>query len=206
MRYTTRAGLVLDIGRIDRRLLDALAVPEPQPPTRPVETWGGLVEQVPVYADPSYRRAIQKWRTTVWRKKLKVISTALSFDLPANNDMAALQAIGLAQNTHADYLRLNVCAADQVSIVDEIYYQSTVTARGIAEAAERFNYTWRDKPLEAWAVGYSPGKRGILAVDYRASMRSGMTWPQFCELTGPEQSAIVAFWNLEDRLSWLVLQ
>jgi hypothetical protein len=206
MEYVTRAGIPISVGRVDRRLLDAIVLPEPQPPVRQVETWGGVTESVPVYTDPAYERAMQGWHSRLWRESLDVIALALSFTIPENNDLAALAAIGLARGTPADYLRLSICAADQIALVAAVYYQSTVTQRGIAEAAQRFNYTWRDKPLEAWTIGYSYGKRGALAVDYRAAVRSGMTWPQFCALPGPEQSTCVAFWMLEDRLNWLLQQ
>jgi hypothetical protein len=171
---------------------------------RNVETCGGVIEQVPVYDDPAYTRALRQWRINVWRDSLSVIAGGLNFDIPEHANLEALKQIGMGNATRADYLRFNVVSSDQEALVEAVYYLSTVTAQGIREAEARFGYTWRDKPLSAWTVGYSYGKRGALAVDYRAAMRSRLPWPEFCALTGPEQSEIVAFWNLEDRLNWLM--
>jgi len=206
MRYVTRAGVVLEIGRVDRRALDALHVPEPTPPTRPVETWGGVVENVPDRQNSAYQQVLYEWRVTVWRTQLRAIAPALTVALDAaqRQHLDALRAIGLGDGTPSDFLRLLVDTPDQAAIVEAVYYQSTVTARGIAEAAERLAYTWRGRPLQTWAVGYTHGQRGALAVDMQAAFRSGLTWTQFCDLDGPTQSAHVAFWNLEDKLNWLV--
>ena len=204
MEYITRDGLRIEVGRVNRRLLDAIAIPEPQPPLRDVETWGGLVERVPVYDDAGYKRQLQQWRTQTWRANLNVITPGLTFTIPDRAELDALQSIGLGTGTPADHLRFRVGAYDQERLVALIYYLSTVTVQGIREAEQRFAYKWRDKPLSAWTVGLSYGQRGPLAVDYRAAIRAGMSWAQFCALSGPEQSELVAFWSLEDRLNWLM--
>ena len=204
MDFITREGLRIKVGRVDRRLLDNIDVPEPAPPLKQVETWGGLVESLPVFDDPAYQRAMQRWRADVWRANLDVIVAALGFVIPKDSGLDALREIGMGNGTQADYLRFNVCAIEQTQLVELVYYNSTVTQRGIVEAEARFGYEWRDKPLSAWAVGYTPGKRGGLAVDYRAAFRSGLTWDEFCAQSGPDQSALVAFWMLEDRLGWLL--
>jgi len=205
MRYVTRDGIVLEIGRVERRRLDAVNLPAPIPPTRNVETWGGLVEQMPVYDDPGYQTALYEWRVNIWREQIGVIAAALDYELTAEkqSELDALRALGIGNGSVADYLRFMVSEVDQAAIVELVLYQSTVTPRGIAEAEQRLDYTWRGKPVGTWAVGYTYGKRGSLGVDMRAALRSGLTWTQFCELPGPEQSALVAFWILEERLSWL---
>jgi hypothetical protein len=164
-----------------------------------------VVEEIPDYKNAEYQQALYNWRVQIWREQLRAIAAAITFSLTseARQKLEALQAIGMGTGTDADFLRFCVCEADQAAIVEAVYYQSTVTQRGIAEAEERLNYTWRDKPLSIWTVGYTYGKRGALAVDMRAAFRSGLTWQQFCALSGQEQSLLVAFWSLEERLNWL---
>ena len=205
VRYTTRDGITLEVGRVERRLLDAVALPPPTPPTRAVEAWGGIVEHVRNYDDPGYRRTLHRWRVTIWRAQLHILAAALTFTLPESSRVAldALRAIGMGDGTDADYLRFCVCEADQDALVELVLYHSTVTTRGVDEAAQRLGYTWRDKPVLTWAVGYTHGQRGQLGVDMRAAVRSHLSWLEFCDLPGPEQSALVAFWMLEERLNWL---
>jgi hypothetical protein len=165
-----------------------------------------VVEQVPVYDEPGYRTALRQWRGAIWRAQLDIIADGLTFTLSdaVQAELAAVRAIGMrCDGTDRDYLRFCVGKADQIALVEAVYYASTVTPQGIAEAAQRLDYTWRGKPVTAWAVGYTHGKRGDLGVDMRAALRSHLTWAQFCALPGPEQSTLVAFWLLEERLSWL---
>jgi hypothetical protein len=171
-----------------------------------VETWGGVKEEVPDFKDASYKRRLHDYRVRLWRERVGVISAGLTFTLPTTtqSQLEAIRAIGLGGGTDADYLRLMIAEYDQARVVEMLFYLSTVTVRGIDEAVERLEYTWRGKPVTAWSIGYTPGKRGALGVDMRTAVRSGLTWNQFCDLSGPEQSQHVAFWMLEDRLGWLV--
>lgn len=205
MEYVTRDGVILTVGRVDRRRLDAAYIPAPVPPTRIVEAWGGIKEELPDWKNRDYQKRLHDWRVTLWRDHLRIIADALAFTLNAEQQvpLEAVRAIGLGDGTNADYLRFCVSEHDQTQIVELLLYLSTVTERGVREATARLDYTWRGKPLDNWNVGYTHGKRGSLAVDMRAAIRSGLTWGQFCELTGPEQSTLVAFWGLEDRLHWL---
>jgi len=204
MQFVTRDGLHIEVGRVRRELLDNLNIPEPVPPLRDVETWGGVVEKVPVLDDLHYLRSLRLWRTRLWKDSFSIIAQALTYTVPEGIDLDGLREIGLGIGAPADYLRYGTCAIEQNQLIELVYYHSTVTQRGISEAEARFGYTWRDQPLSAWSVGYSHGKRGDIAVDFRAALRSGMAWAQFCELTGQKQSEYVAFWNLEDRLVWLL--
>ena len=206
MEYTTRDEIRLEVGRVERRLLDAVHIPEPVPPSRVVETWGGVEEEIPDYKDKTYRRRLHDWHAKVWRARLHTISGALTFELNAEQraELEAIRAIGLGDGTDTDYLRFMLSEYDQSMLVEIILYQSTVTPRGINEAVNRLDYTWRDKPVLVWAASYTPGRRGELGVDMRAAFRSGLTWEHFCAMPGPEQSQHVAFWMLEDKLMWLV--
>ena len=206
MRYTTRDGITLEVGRVDRRRLDALNVPAPTPPVRAVETWGGVVEHVPVEDDPVYQRELYRWQVHTFRAQLRVLATALTVDFTAAQQaqLAALAALEIADGDPvADYMRFMLSPHDQRMIIAEIFYQSTVSVRGISEALQLHNYTWRDRPVFDWPVNYTPGKRCDLGLQMHSALRSNLTWAQFCALSGPEQSELVAFWILEDRLAWL---
>jgi len=206
MEYVTRDGVRIEVGRVLRRFLDAIHIPAPVPPSRVVETWGGLAEDVPDYQDAGYQAQLFEYRLAMWRAHLDIIVDVVNFQLPEAQceRLAALQAIGVGDGTPKSYLRYGLAQDDQNAIVALVLYQSTVTQRGIDEAAARFAYKWRGKPLLTWYVPSSHGERGQLALEWRAAIRSGLTWAQFCTLPGPEQSQHVAFWLLEDKLAYLL--
>ena len=210
MEYITRDGLRIEVGRVNRRLLDAIAIPEPQPPLRDVETWGELVERVPVYDDPGYKMQLFEYRLRLWREQLNVLSAGIALpDAPEIRQQldGLAHVIGDVQhNRKGAFLRYCLSDADRAVIVEQILYQSTVTQRGITEACAFFAYKWRGKPLEAWHTSGSNGERGMLAVEWRAAIRSGLTWERFSSLSGYEQSQHVAFWMLEDKLQALLSQ
>ncbi|MBU1743223.1 MAG: hypothetical protein KKC37_16940, partial [Proteobacteria bacterium] len=127
----------------------------------------------------------------------------------SQNVKRALKSLSFAihfTDEKAAFLGYCLDDVDRAAIVDEILYQSTVTNRGIDEAVRRFAYEWRDKPLSTWSIPTSHGKRGKLAAEWNAAFRSGLTWAQFCGMPGSEQSAVVAFWALEDKLVYLLTQ
>lgn len=209
MHYVTRDGLHIDVGRVRRELLDNLNIAEPVPPLRDVETWGGVIEKVPVLDDARYLAELFDYRLRLWREQLDIIATGLT--LPDSPQIAAqlaelAEVIGPVRTDKAGFLRYCLNDGDRAAIVAEVLYQSTVTQRGIDEAVARFGYKWRGQKLETWHVPVSYGERGKLAVEWKAAIRSLMTWAQFCDLTGPEQSAHVAFWMLEDKLNYLLAQ
>jgi len=204
MEHVTSNGVRVKVGRVPRQLLDNINLPEPAPPTRAVETWGGIAERVPVFDDPDYRRQLSDWRLGLFAQHWNIISAAIEVDAANTAEATALQAAGFGQGRAVDALHYTLAGQDQVAIIAKVFYQSTVTERAILEAEARFAYTWRGKPLSAWSMRYAPGERGQLAVHWRAAFRSRMTWTQFCVLSGQEQSANVAFWSLEDRMNYLL--
>jgi len=95
---------------------------------------------------------------------------------------------------------------DLAAVVELVMYQSTVTERGIAEAAQAFNVTWMEKPVLQWGISGSYGRHGAPFEARKAAQFSQYNWHDFCTLPGPEQSAIVAFYRLSTRLEWLMAQ
>jgi len=207
MRYTTRAGVRLEVGRVDRRRLDEIYIPEPVPPTRTTESWGGVKEEIPDLNAPGYRVQLLDYHLRLARELLDVLAagvTVLDVDV-AQQKVAALETVvGKQPDLNSGFLRYGVTDAERAEIVELVLYQSTVTQRGMEEATARFAYKWRGKALQTWYIPLSHGERGRLAVEWRAAQRSGLTWSQFCDMSGQEQSQHVAFWMLEDRLSYLL--
>ena len=206
MHYTTRGGWGLELARVDRRALDALVTPAPAPPLRAVETWGGVIEQVPLYDDSAYQARLFAHRLELYHGQLAIIAGGLVLPAAQLAEAEGLRAVlpRRPQSAAAISLRYLLDDHDRAAVIAEVLYLSLVTERGIKEAVARLGYTWRGKPLDPWGVGVSHGSRGQLAVDFRAAVRSGLTWGAFCDLPGPEQSMHVAYWSLEDRLNYLL--
>ncbi len=208
MNFVTREGHALQLERVDRRLLDALVLPAPQPPTRQVETWGGLLEAAPIHDDPDYQAQLFQHKLKLYNAQLNILAGGVTLPPVLQQQFAALQAVIPARGLPAAVvaLRYILNVPDRTAVVEELLYLSTVTIRGIQEAQARLNYSWRGKPLRMWGVGASPGRRGQLAIDFTAAVRSGLTWSQFCQLPGAEQSLHVAYWDAENRLNYLLQQ
>jgi len=93
---------------------------------------------------------------------------------------------------------------DLVFLVDEVFYRSTVTARGIDEAEKRFGVVYMEQPVMAWKVPGSAAVRNQVFADWQAARFCGYDWQRFCELSGPAQSECVAFHMISNRLDWLM--
>jgi hypothetical protein len=173
-----------------------------------VETWGGVKEEVPDYNDPGYRVAMLEYHLRYARDLMDVLAAGVTIlnEDRARLSLQALEEVVGKQDDLALGLLRGTTDFERAEIVELILYQSTVTQRAIDEAAARFGYKWRGKPLMTWHIPMSHGERGKLGVEWKAAHRSGLTWAQFCDLSGPEQSRHVAFWMLEDKLAYLLQQ
>lgn len=205
VEYTTGDGLRLDIGRIDRTILDPffIANPPPEPPTAKVEVFAGFTEDIPVTDNPEYLAALFSYRVQMGYELVDIIADAVN--LPDDGEANALQIAGLAE-TKADLLRFRLSEIDLENIVELVLYQSTVTERGIQEAAERLNVTWAGKPVLALRPPSSAGRVGMLYEHRQAARFGGYRWSEFCALPGPEQSEEFAFYRINARLTWLQTQ
>jgi hypothetical protein len=212
MEYATTAGMRLEVGRIPRQKIDNFigGRPLPEPPTRTTEVFGGDTEEVPILDDPGYRRALLDYYITFGHDQVDLIADAVQIigDVPLA-ELEELRELGLAEGDgHADLLRHVVLGSDDdlAAVVELVMYQSTVTERGIAEAAQAFNVTWMEKPVLQWGIPGSYGRHGAPFEARKAAQFSRYNWHDFCALSGPEQSAIVAFYRLSTRLEWLMAQ
>lgn len=205
-RLATSTGYELEVGRIPRERIDAflLAHPEPEPPTREVEAFGGVVEKVEVLDDPAYLAALQAHRLEMGAAQIDLIADAVEIEGTGwEREFAELRELGLAgDNPKADVLRYVVLGndADFAGVVEEVLYNSTVTLRGLEEAAERFGVTWLGQRVPVVSPPGGPGRGSNLFGDRQAAKFSLLTWEEFCTLPGPEQSAAVAFHRLTMEL------
>lgn len=208
--YVTEKGHRLSLGRIDRRLIDRLRIERepPQPPTRAVEVWGGIEEEIPVLDDPGYQAQRMQYHLWLAKQQASVIAEAVTIldeDKVDWTELTELADLGLViPSPGVGFLTYLLSERDRANVVDLVLYQSTVTDRGIAEAETAFEVTWHRLPVRAWRVPGTPGRVGSLFGDRQAAQFGGYNWSAFCELTGPEQSAVVAFYKISRRLEWLM--
>ena len=210
--YTTKNGVRLEIGRIPRQEIDRFvaAHPMPEPPTRKQAAFGGIEEDVPVLDDPGFQRAMVDYYIEMGNAQVDLIVGAVEIvgDIEALLVEAdELRAIGVIED-EADLLRHLILGNtdDLAAVVGEVFYLSTVTERGIDEAKRMFNVTWAGQGVETWHVAGTPGRYGQMFQDRLAAKFGGYNWGEFCELSGPQQSAAVAFYRLSNRLEALMAQ
>ncbi len=214
MRYRTRSGYDVQIGKVGRRYIDeAVAQFErPQPPRAStqdlgIEVFGGIEEDVYLYDDPGYLRALYAYYVELASHEFSILAKAITVEEVPDDVIDELARLGLMRggDEHAALLRYEVLSdnADWEHVVGEVVYNSTVTERGITEASDRFNAQWRDEPLTRVSV---PGAPARYSAEYeaRVAARHGLlSWPEFCNLDGPEQSSQVAFYRHSMMLAWL---
>jgi hypothetical protein len=209
MIYTTQAGIGLGIGRIDRQHIDNLLArrPMPEPPTRTVQVWGGIEEEEPLWNDPAYQVELTTFWLQLGREQLELVTPAVTILSGAESvDLRELEEAGISRSDPAGRLRAGVLGdpLDLQAVVELVFYLSTVTQRGIDEATAAFRVLWLDKPVLAWKVPGAPAEYAPVYRDRQAARSGGYSWERFGRLTGPEQSAEVAFFLIERRLGWLM--
>jgi hypothetical protein len=211
----TSNGYLLKVGRVDRRDIDRFYGdnPPPDPPTKTaadlgIEVFGGFEEDelVPIWDDPEYKEQMHLHNLTFWNARLDLVAPALEvvagMAKPNVEELKDLTELGFELD-HANVLRLVVFKeeADAVIAISAVLYNSTVTLMGIREAAKRYAVTWQGKPVITDVPETSPLSSAREFGDRRAAAYCHIPWPEFCELTGPEQSAVVAFHRMDVRIN-----
>ena len=211
MAYTTSNGVSLRIGRIDRNVIDALALafPMPVPPTKTVKVWGGT-QEIDDEDDPRYVNDLVIRNLGIAQQQLEIMTPAIEIlDDWANDEryQELIDAGIVKKDDVVDYLKF-VALTDQDTdyIINEILYNSTVTERGIKEASTLYGVTWHGVDIEAFRIQTTAGKFSRLFEDRNAAAGAFTSWSDFCKLSGYEQSAIVAHYRLRTRLECLISQ
>lgn len=201
MEYTTAEGHRLRIGRIPRARIDAFGAtnPPPEPPTKTVEVWGGLPEKVPDTNDPEYQEAVSKYYIDTRLDQLDLIADAVDI-VSDSGALDEIESLGLARDEASSLAFLVRDPAELQDIVEGVFYNSTVTPRGIIEAAQRFGVRWEGKPVNPLAIPKGSAMSNGVYGDQMAARWRGYTWDDFCNLSGPRQSEIVALRRLDTML------
>lgn len=213
--HVTKRGVRLEIGRIPRQQIDdfTLRYVPPEPPVREVEAFGGITEEMPILDDPAYLERLLAYYVRLGDEQIELIASAVRIVGPRSEALLAeledLRKLDLAEEDDwPAHLRFSVLADDEEmgTVVGLVFYNSTVTEKGIAEASRAMAVTWMGQPVEGWRMPGTPGRYGQLFEARRAARYSEYTWEGFCGSTGPEQSAAVAFYRLSTKLDWLTSQ
>lgn len=210
MEYTTLEGYHLLLGGIDRRRLDRIRLKrgEPIPPTRTVTAWGEIEEEIPIYDDPAYQSEQVEYHLWLAGEEAAVMVDAITIlneDAIRWTELSELAELRLViPSEKIGFLLYLVSEHDRSNIVEQILYNSTVTIKGIAEAEQAYDITWYGQNVYAWRVPGTPGRVGDLFEARQAAQFSHLSWDEFCDLPGPEQSAVWAFHRLSRRLEWLL--
>ena len=207
-------GTRLEIGRVPRHLIDRFIGdnPEPEPPMVKaselgVEVWGDDDEELPNHDDATYLAALIAWRVDMAHTQIDLIAPAVS--VPENTEAAALaeleemRAAHLVEGNGKSALLQSVIVpadADLNAVVELVMYNSTVTLRGIDEAARRFGVKKNGHYVTVFGKGKGNTRANSEFNDRAAAQWAGYRWVGFCELPGPEQSAIVTHYRLNGRL------
>ena len=169
--------------------------------------WGDVEEEIPILDDPAYRAEMMRYHLWLAKEQAAVISTAVE---PLDEgridwtELFELESLGLEiVDAHTGFLCYLLSDQDRATVTEQVLYQSTVTARGIAEAERAYAVKWLHKPVVAWRVPSVPAELSLEFEARQVARLYGYSWPQFCELTGPEQSAVVCHYRLSNKLAWL---
>jgi hypothetical protein len=206
VEYVTRGGYRLKIGRVPRQRIDQFVAshPMPDPPTKTVEVWGEIPEEVPDYDDPAYKQKLLAFYADFGFGQLELITEAVQV-LPGADSVSDLYAMGLIQTKTSPLPFVTRNRAELQDIVEEVFYNSTVTPRGIYEAAQLFGVRWRGGLINPLAIPPTGATaNGVYGDRLAARWHGYRDWDAFCELSGPRQSEIVALYRIDNRLQVLM--
>ncbi len=217
--YVTSSGFRLGIGRIDRREIDRFAGerPIPEPPVKTaaelgIPVFGGVEDEelLPIWDDPKFLADVMKYRIRMFDEELDLVASAITL-LDDLDPIAAkpLEDAGLLRPGNvADALRYIVLKNDTeiAKLVEAVLYNSTITPRGLREAEEKLDVQWDNIRLNVAGGGEKRSRASAVFNGRKAAQAANMSWNEFCELTGPEQSEEMAFFILNSRLECLMVQ
>jgi len=199
--FVTSNGSVVTCNRIDRRLLDALWVNEmpPQPPVSQVEVWGGIFEDVHHYDDENYLISMGLYRLKIEDRIIALFKDVTEYQASKDDQTEADE---LAALSSVDFFRDVILADenDRNQYINTCVYLSTVTEIGIQDALRKFNVTYMGKPILELSMPGSYAERFQVFEDRQAARYGKISWQQFCELSGPEQSEYVAFMRADQAV------
>lgn len=209
MLYTTGNGIKLELRKVHRSILDrfSLAYPLPEPVLKTTTIWGGVEQSVIDYNDRGYLEAMMIRNTAMIIGEFKLFSGYMSVigDWECDASFKELCECGVCECSERDYISFVALDGHRYNeVAQEIMYISTVTDKGIRKAMELFSITWRGAPLENWGLPDSHARYGNRVVEDRsAAVYANMSWPEFCDMSGQEQSDVVAHYRAMNTLAYL---
>lgn len=221
VQYGDWRGTRLMVGRIPRHLIDALEnrYPRPIPPmvkasSIGVEVWGDEDELVPHEKDRAYLADLYQWNVDIGREQIALIAQAVTIPedtfAKAMVELEEMRSLSIVDDESvASALRYILLPSDEDTnaVVELVMYQSTVTLRGMAEAAERFGVTHRNRPVTLFGSGKTGDTFANQEFNDRiAAQWAHCDWRDFCELPGPEQSAIAALYRIKSRIERMAMR
>jgi len=177
----------------------------PEPPLKTVEVWGDISENVPDYDAPEYLDALQSYYAEFGFAEIELVSGAVSI-VSGTDDIEDLQRMGVLDTNASPLPFITQDKAELQSIVEAVFYNSTVTPQGIAEAAEMFGVRWQGGLINPLIIPPTGATANGIYGDWIAARWGGYRWDEFCELAGPRQSEIVALYRIDNRLQMLMIR
>lgn len=213
VEYVTNDGSKLRVGRVDRRLLDDLELPmkRPEPPTREVVVWDGSTEHVKITDDQKYLDQLALYYMELRKHQFGVVETAVEImetpQIHADADeQEALRAIGVVGELSALERVLGKATNRESAreIIELIFFNSTVTERGIERANNKIGAKWEGLPVSSYRLKPQfPINVSQYYIDRVAASHYGFKWNEFCDLWGYEQAEYVALYLTENALEYM---
>ena len=197
--YKTSAGITLEIVRVPRVLIDEYVRnnPAPEPPTIEVQVFGDVMEKTDDIHNPVYLAEMAVYNLRMAQLEFGLVAGAVNIvdpDWKADPRIADMISLGIPIASKHDYLRyIALAEMEDLGYVNlEVQYLSTVTERGIQEAQRAFGILWQRIALEKHRNPPGKLRASSLYQSRVAASALGYAWEQFCQLPGPDQSAVVA--------------
>lgn len=193
-------NITFNITRISRSKLDRIFINKrPTPPTTTVVVFGDYEEESYLYTDPSYLEELRAYNSRVYSTEKSLFLNAISYDEDELLKIVDDELYALTGN-----LLLSALTDKQVyKLFDEVVYISTVTRRGINEAYNILNVTKYEDDITKIVLPVTNIKYSQVYRDMLVAKEANISWKDFCELSGFEQSMLVAFHNLQNILKYL---
>lgn len=214
-------GTCLRLGRVPRSVIDRFTAehPEPEAPLKRadelgVEIWALPDEMLPDNKDAGFVAARIRWQGEFSRGMFSLLSEAIhpaqEDSVRARREFKELRREGLTAQGYTEHANILISTilgdkADLDAVCELIQYNSTVTLRGLVEAAKAYNVRYMGKKVPVAVLGGSHKATANSEYNDRLTAQwAGYKWGDFCTMSGPEQSAEVALYRISQRLERLM--
>jgi hypothetical protein len=179
---------------------------------RDVPIFGGMTEQVEDREDPAYQRQYRAWLLKIRDHQIRVIALGVKVidpeDWQEHPDFVDLCRLNVTDGSLGSFLRFVALQDEQDAerVLLDLMYHSTTTERGVQEALNTYDATWANVPVMRLRVPRLPCSYSSVFEAREAARFGQMAWSEFCDLPGPQQSAILAHYRVSMRIQALSAQ